>query len=257
MDEELNVLKSIYLDELTISVGPPTSISITIHSNGDENDLDRDKRFLCITLLADLPLTYPEHDAPKISLCRSRGLTDEQLHDLNSSIFACLECNPGSCVLYECIEMIRSKLSEFELPRESCAICLTLIDNRPDVIKTNCHHFYHRHCLASYVRLKKIDLEEQYAEAKRNGFRIASNFCQNIEDPVCRQILSQQVIAQLPAVDERPHNNDDDEDNNRELIGKLSPHVRQWQEQTNALFLQQKEKGGIIDLTRNQDIILT
>jgi len=44
---------------------------------------------------------------------------------------------------------------------------------------------------------------------------------------------------------------------NRELINKLSPHMRQWQERANALFQQQKEKGGIIDLDKNQEMIFT
>ncbi|CAF4739857.1 unnamed protein product [Rotaria sp. Silwood1] len=165
MDEELTVLKSIYLDDLIINYDKETSICITIHSNGDENDFDPDKRFLCITLIAQLPSTYPDIDSPKITLCRSRGLTDKQLDELNSSICLCLELNSGSCVLYDCIELIRSKLSLYELPDEICAICLTLINNRYDIIKTNCHHFYHKNCLGSYVNLKKIELEEKYQEA--------------------------------------------------------------------------------------------
>jgi hypothetical protein len=156
MDEELSVLKSIYLDDLIINNDDnQTSITITIYSNGDENDLDRDKRLLCITFIAELPSTYPDIDLPKITLCRNRGLTDKQLNEINSSISSCLELNSGSCVLYECIELIHSKLSFYELPLEACAICLTLIDNRNDIIKTNCHHFYHKDCLSSYIKFKK------------------------------------------------------------------------------------------------------
>jgi len=255
MDEELSVLKSIYLDDLIINDDNPISINITIYSNGDENDLDREKRLLFVTFIAELPSTYPDMDSPKITLYRPRGLTDEQLNELNSSISSCLEFNSGSCVLYECIELIRSKLSSYELPHEACAICLTLIDHRNDIIKTNCHHFYHKDCLASYVKLKKIELDEKYQEAKRNGFHIEKDFRNDIEDPVCRQILSNHVIEQLPSSCHKQISNDHEE--NRELIQTLSPHMRQWQERTKALFQQQKEKGGIIDLEKNQEMIFS
>ena len=252
MEEELSVLKSIYLDELTITHGPTTTVGITIYSDGDENDLDREKRLLCVTFIAELPPTYPESEPPKWTLSRFRGLTDEQLTQLYASIASCLSANQGCSVLYECIESIRSKLSEFEVPHEACAICLTLIDNRRDAIRTNCHHFYHRTCLASYVQMKRADLEEKYLEAKKNGFRLERDFRQDIEDPVCRQILASYVIEQLPSEPQRTTN---DAEENRDLIESLSPQMRQWQERTLALFQQQKERGGIIDLQRNQDII--
>jgi hypothetical protein len=256
MDEELGVLKSIYLDDLIINNENSTSITITIYSHGDENDLDRDKRLLCVTFTAELPSTYPDIDSPKIILSRSRGLTDEQLNELNSSISSCLELNSGTCVLYECIELIRSKLSSYELPHEACAICLTLIDNRNDIIKTNCHHFYHRNCLSPYVKLKKLELEEKYREAKKNKFHIEKDFRNDIEDPVCRQILSNQIIEQLLSSSSNDQESNDQEEN-KELIEKLSPHIRQWQERTHALYQQQKEKGGIIDLDKHQEMIFS
>jgi hypothetical protein len=252
MDEELSVLKSIYVDDLHVTIDPTTTISMTIYANGDENDLDYDKRLLCITFTAELPSTYPEHHSPRLTLTHSRGLTDEQLSHLHGSLAACLDANQGSCVLYECIELIRSKLSNFELPHEACAICLTMIDNRLDVIRTNCHHFYHRACLGAYVRVKKIELEDQYRETIKNGFRLEKDFRHDIEDPVCRQILSYHIIEQLP-IDVEHRTNDEKE--NQQFIDNLSPHVRQWQIKTQALFQQQKDKGGIIDLKRTHETI--
>lgn len=254
MEEELIVLKSIYLDELLVSDDSPTTVTITIYSNGDENDPDREKRLLCVTFVADLPVTYPDTDPPKITLCRSRGLTDEQLAELNSAIADCLQSNAGSCVLYECIELIRSQLSSYELPHEACAICLSLITDRSEIIKTNCHHFYHKNCLKPYVDMKKNELEERYQEMKKNGFYIERDFRQDIEDPVCRQILSEHVIAQLPSALSVEESAADDQ---QALVGNLSERVRQWQERTQALFQQQKEKGGIIDLDRNQEMIFS
>jgi len=131
-----------------------------------------------------------------------------------------------------------------------------LIDNRNDIIKTNCHHFYHKDCLSSYVKLKKIELEEKYQEAKLNGFYIEKDFRNDIEDPVCRQILSNNIIEQLSSsllIEQTCH----DKEEHRDLIEKLSPYIRQWQERTNALFQQQKEKGGIIDLEKNQEMIFS
>jgi len=253
MDEEIQVLQSIFLDDLTINqVNDRTIITITIYSHGEENEIDLDKRLLCITFIAELPATYPEHSSPKITLCQSRGLTDEQLTELKELIQSCLELNTGSCVLYECIESIRSKLSSYELPTEACAICLTMITDRNEIIRTNCHHFYHKDCLSSYVENKKLELEEKYNDAKKNGFSVEKDFRQDIEDPVCRQILSTTILEQLPPTNRTEHI---DTKLHRELIQTLSPNIRQWQQQTQALFQQQKDKGGIIDLDRTQEII--
>ena len=252
MDEELTVLKSIYLDELCIKTEPSTSITLIIYSNGDENDLDQYKRLLCVTFTAELPSTYPDVDSPKIILSRARGLSDEDLKNLTDSLDDCLQMNRGSCVLYECIELIRSKLSDYELPNEACAICLTSIDNRSETIRTNCAHFYHRTCLAHYVRMKRNELEEKYREAKANGFRIDRDFRHDIEDPVCRQILTENILRQLPTDIEFVS---DDEKENKKLIENLSPQIRLWQQEVHALLEQQREKGGIIDPQKNQEII--
>ncbi|CAF1455202.1 unnamed protein product [Adineta steineri] len=115
----------------------PFSLNITVYPNGDENNLDRDKRLLYITLIVELPSIYPDLNSSKITLCHLRGLTDEQINELNSLIYSCLESNIGSCVLYECIESIRSKLSVYELPQEACAICLALIKPVRRQILTN------------------------------------------------------------------------------------------------------------------------
>ncbi|CAF3681636.1 unnamed protein product [Adineta steineri] len=129
IDEELNVLTSIYLDDLIVNYDNPISLNITIYSNGDENDLDRDKRLLCITFIVELSPRYSGLNSPKRTLCRLRGLKDEQINELNSLIYSCLQSNIGSCVLYEYIGSIRSKLSVYELPQEACVIYLTLIIN--------------------------------------------------------------------------------------------------------------------------------
>ena len=258
MEEELAVLESIYPDELKIDASAEektTRVTITIHSNGDENDLDREARLLRLTFSAVLPANYPEDASPTFTLSQTRGLTDAQLNELASELSSTIEANRGSSVLHGCIELIREKLSEFELPHEACAICMNLITDRADVIRTNCDHFYHRTCLASYVRTKKVELEEKYREMKVNGFRIERDFRQDIEDPVCRQIIASTVIERLPTDVPLEHRQDQEE--NRHLIEHLSPRMRQWQERTQALFQQQKEKGGIIDLDRSQEIIFS
>ena len=70
------------------------------------------------------------------------------------------------------------------------------------------------------------------------------------------KILSHQILEQLSSlssIEKFSHDNDE----HRELIIQLSPHIRQWQERTHALFQQQKEKGGIINLEKNQEIIFS
>jgi len=175
MDEELCVLMSIYFDELLITYtndnnkNRAKSIKITIYSNGDENDIDNEKRLLCVTFNSELSSNYP-NESPLISLSQPRGLTDQQIDILYKTIETCLKNNQNSCVLYECIELVRDQLCKFEIPSENCAICLSSMNNRLKIIRTNCYHYYHLKCLAFYVKCKKLELKKQYEESKKMDF---------------------------------------------------------------------------------------
>ena len=95
MEEELAVLESIYPDELKIEASADTRVTITIHSNGDENDLDREARILRLTFSAVLPANYPEDASPTFTLSQTRGLTDAQLNELASELSSTIEANRG------------------------------------------------------------------------------------------------------------------------------------------------------------------
>lgn len=255
MEEELIVLQSIYLDELSIeNRHGKTYLTMNIYANGDENESNREKRLFSITFNGELSENYPESESPKISLSRARGLTDEDLKDLHESIDTCLANNQGSSVLYECIELIRTKLSLYDTPREPCAICLMSIEDRSETIRTNCDHFYHRLCLAVYVQTKKKELEEKYREASINGFQVDRDFRSDIEDPVCRQILSENILQQLP---QQVSIQNDDQTETSRIIESLSPQLRVWQQETQILFERQREKGGIIESQRTPEIIFS
>ncbi|CAF1068250.1 unnamed protein product [Adineta steineri] len=133
----------------------PSSDSIQ-KPNGDENDLDRDKRLLCITFIVEFQSTYPYLVSPKITLCHPPGLTDEQINELNSFIYSCFESNISSCEAY--------------------AVFLTLISNRNDIEDLVC-----RQTLANNVieQLPSSSSNEQNSNEEHQ--ELIENFSRHIK----------------------------------------------------------------------------
>ncbi|XP_068931248.1 E3 ubiquitin-protein ligase RNF25 isoform X2 [Petaurus breviceps papuanus] len=104
LPSEVEVLESIYLDELQVVQGngrsSPWEICITLHPATAE---DQDSQFVCFTLVLLVPAQYP-NEVPKISIRNPRGLSDEQIQKISQALSCVAEAGLGTAVLYELIE---------------------------------------------------------------------------------------------------------------------------------------------------------
>ncbi|XP_007121504.2 E3 ubiquitin-protein ligase RNF25 isoform X3 [Physeter macrocephalus] len=104
LPSEVEVLESIYLDELQVVKGngrsSPWEIYITLHPATAE---DQDSQYVCFTLVLRVPAQYP-HEVPQISIRNPRGLSDEQIHKISQALSHMAEAGLGTAMLYELIE---------------------------------------------------------------------------------------------------------------------------------------------------------
>nr|XP_015195076.1 PREDICTED: E3 ubiquitin-protein ligase RNF25 [Lepisosteus oculatus] len=105
VDSEIEVLQSIYLDELTVTHGPdsqyPWLVSITLFPSTAQ---DCDSQYVRLTLSLALPAQYPSCP-PKISIHNPRGLSDEILRSVQQCLESLAQSSAGAPVLYELIEV--------------------------------------------------------------------------------------------------------------------------------------------------------
>ena len=57
----------------------------------------------------------------------------------------------GCPVMFELIEMGREFLTARNVPVVRCIICLNNIQEEDQFMKTECLHFFHKHCLGRYI----------------------------------------------------------------------------------------------------------
>ncbi|XP_012301521.2 E3 ubiquitin-protein ligase RNF25 isoform X2 [Aotus nancymaae] len=104
LPSEVEVLESIYLDELQVIKGndrtSPWEIYVTLHPATAE---DQDSQYVCFTLVLQVPAEYP-HEVPQISIRNPRGLSDEQIHTILQALGHVAKAGLGTAMLYELIE---------------------------------------------------------------------------------------------------------------------------------------------------------
>ncbi|XP_028337692.1 E3 ubiquitin-protein ligase RNF25 isoform X2 [Physeter macrocephalus] len=124
LPSEVEVLESIYLDELQVVKGngrsSPWEIYITLHPATAE---DQDSQYVCFTLVLRVPAQYP-HEVPQISIRNPRGLSDEQIHKISQALSHMAEAGLGTAMLYELIEKGKEILTDNNIPHGQCVICL-------------------------------------------------------------------------------------------------------------------------------------
>ena len=109
----------------------------------------------------------------------------------------------GCPVMFELIEMAREFLTARNVPVVRCIICLNNIQEEDVFMKTECLHFFHKHCLGRYITTMQVRLQlppsrtcnkyvqevykEKVLEAQKSNGTI-DDF--EVSCPVCRYVLS-------------------------------------------------------------------
>ncbi|XP_067671508.1 protein starmaker-like [Haliotis asinina] len=240
LQEELDVLRAIYIHELTVDdgeSGQPSVLHLNLHpATGD----DVTKQFVCMTLVFKLSEAYPD-EIPEIIIKNPRGLAEEEVHRLQEDMHVLAKERSGGPVLFELIEMAKEILTEGNIPRCPCVVCLEHFHEGDLFTRTDCYHYFHMACLARYVEHALAQEPEVKVMHLNNEHQQPKVVC-----PVCRDEITYDLdeLKEAPAVDA------DD------IHYTPSSAVKQLQRDMAVLYEKQKAKGGIIDLEAEKNRFL-
>lgn len=202
---------------------------------------EQDKQYVSLTLVITITPEYP-CKPPGLSVRNPRGLDETAVATLLDAMNARCEEYMDCPVFFELIELGREFLTERNVPVCQCIICLNTIQEEDVFMKTECLHFFHKHCLGRYITNMQKDYEkeckEAAAERKHSTLKEFEVTC-----PVCRDNIPQSkydlsdLLSSPPPVA-----------SSGDLKVSIGSEVRKLQRDMQKLFLKQKEKGGIIDL---------
>lgn len=234
--EELEVLESIYLDDIKVSKdegNSPVSIQLQLHpATGDELD----KRYVCMTLTLNLPQQYPD-EVPDIVITNPRGIAEEEVQSLLEELENLALERVGGEMLYELIEVAKESLTDGNVPYCPCTICCEHFTEEDMFTKTDCYHYFHNNCLQRYIT-HQLGVQEQEKKSHIQHTEINEDD-KKIKCPVCREEIS---YVQEFLQDDFSNLTKD------ETFYQPSCDLRVWQKNMAELYLKQKEKGGIIDV---------
>ncbi|KAG9464494.1 hypothetical protein GDO78_019862, partial [Eleutherodactylus coqui] len=116
---------------------------------------------------------YPD-EPPEIRVTNPRGLCDEQIESIISTLQTTAVQSVGYPILYALIEKGKEMLTCSNLPRGHCVICLYEFQEDDCLTKTPCFHHFHSYCLGCYAK--------HYLDSNQGEELVAC--------PVCRESLT-------------------------------------------------------------------
>ncbi|XP_078394393.1 E3 ubiquitin-protein ligase RNF25, partial [Cetorhinus maximus] len=239
---EIEVLQSIYLDEISVSQDSsrlhPWEIRITLHPATAD---DAESQYVCFTLILSLTAQYPDV-APVVSIRNPRGLSDDRIRSIYQTLTELAEESTGGQVLYQLIEKGKEILTNNNIPHCQCVICLDFFQESEFFTKTSCYHYFHSYCLARYIRHSEAELQAQ-RQQQRPHKRPEQDTEQDVLCPVCREPLTYDLglllSAAAPSHALEPYRPDQE---------SLRKRV-----ELQSIFQRQLERGGIIDPEAEQN----
>lgn len=220
----------------------PELIETTIFPTTGE---DTDRQYVCITLQIMPTASYPE-DKPDFKLKAPRGLDDGGITAIERAIQQKLDETLGQPVVFDLIDLIREHLTESNLPTGQCVICLYGFQDGDDFTKTACYHYLHSYCLGVWLTNARKNFDEEQAKLpnwQRSEAKPFQSCC-----PVCREIIDVDVDSLKAAQPPQELENAPE--------FQLTEELKQLQAEMSKLFLKQKEKGGIIDVTADEKTLI-
>uniref|UniRef100_A0A673NHC8 E3 ubiquitin-protein ligase RNF25 n=2 Tax=Sinocyclocheilus rhinocerous TaxID=307959 RepID=A0A673NHC8_9TELE len=234
---EIEVLQSIYLDELSVDQRDEGgwTVSLVLYPSTAEDCLSQ---FVRLTLTMDLDSQYP-YSSPCISIHNPRGLSDDKLLSLQRSLQMEAESCIGTPVLYQLIERAKEILTESNIPHGNCVICLYGFKEGEVFTKTSCYHYFHSHCLGRYITHSEMELKDRERELEEDKTRDRTEEEElAVVCPVCREPLTYDLNALLSSPAPVFTQQDD------AVMG--GEFKKKWAALQKVLE-RQKEKGGVID----------
>ncbi|CAH1800576.1 unnamed protein product [Owenia fusiformis] len=244
---EVEVLEEIYLDDIKIEKadtenGLPCTINVILHpATGD----DISAKYVCLTLCISLSESYP-HIAPNITVKNPRGLGDDDLIQISTSLSSLANERLGEPMLYELIELAKECLTAENLPKCHCAICLEDFSEGDSFIKTPCYHYFHKSCLARYIQHSLAEIETSKKEQEKACSHLTTEE-KYVVCAVCREPFPDDIISSLQH---------ETNPSSEEFVYQPSEDIRKLQEKMAALKTKQFEKGGIIDINEEKNRFL-
>lgn len=241
VSEEIEAVTAI-LDEDTVEVdhdasGCVTEISIKITPLTAS---EQEKQYVSLTLVVTITEGYPS-SPPGLGIRNPRGLEESAVASLLDEMTSKCEEYSGCPVMFELIEMGREFLTARNVPVVRCIICLNNIQEEDQFMKTECLHFFHKHCLGRYITNMQETYDEQRKEAQKNSVSI-KDF--EVLCPVCREPIGDSRYNLSDLLQSEPPVSEQAEP----VKYSISEDVKKLQKTMEELFIKQKEKGGIIDL---------
>ena len=157
--EEIEALTAI-LDEDTVEIlsdddrDRPAEIIIKITPLTAS---EQEKQYVSLSLVVSLSDGYPSVP-PGLEVRNPRGLEDCAVKGLLADMTARCQEYTGCPVMFELIEMAREFLTERNVPVVRCIICLNNIQEEDVFMKTDCLHFFHKHCQGRYITTMQVRL---------------------------------------------------------------------------------------------------
>ncbi|KAK8738776.1 hypothetical protein OTU49_003667, partial [Cherax quadricarinatus] len=245
--EEIEALQAIMLDEVKVlhgDGGVPNGVEVVVVPATAQNIEEQHVR---VTLVLSLPPEYPD-TIPVITLRNPRGVDDYVLEKIKQESKQKCEEYLGCPVIYELIEVVRENLTANNTPSCPCAICLYHFTDTDVFTKTPCFHYFHSYCLGRYVA--NCDEEAAAEEEEPQPAWMAKEkkllMCPVCRDPIQTELNSSELLLAAPP----------EEEENTAQFKADSPELLALQQRMAELYMQQKEKGGIIDLEEEKNKFL-
>lgn len=255
MEEELEILESIYFDDiLSIDIKCPNPyFEILLHpSSVDENE---NNRLIKLHMKTYFPPDYPQR-IPSFEFAEAKGITDENIINIRRGVQELAQSIVGEPMIFEIIQFCKDKLSDLgQLPQSyNCSICLNGFQNTNDTAyNLECYHYFHIACLLSHLEYMKIDIETERIEAQINRLIRKTR---KVNCPDCRQELTNNELKNLENISKNIKKDSKKElplvNQNGEFI--ISEYSRRKQKEMQTIFEKQKNAGGII-MENDQEII--
>ncbi|XP_045622373.1 E3 ubiquitin-protein ligase RNF25 [Procambarus clarkii] len=245
--EEIEALQAIMLDEVRVLYGDggvPNGVEVVVVPATAQNIEEQHVR---VTLVLSLPPEYPD-TTPFIILRNPRGVDDYVLEKIKQESQQKCEEYLGCPVIYELIEVVRENLTANNTPSCPCAICLHHFTDTDIFTKTPCFHYFHSYCLGRYVANceEEAAAEEEEPQPAWMAREKKQMMCPVCRDPIQIELNCSELLLAPPP---------EEEESTAEFRAD-SPELIALQQRMAQLYIQQKEKGGIIDLEEEKNKFL-